>query len=295
MLVRRTEPVPFECVVRGYLSGSAWQEYRSQGTLAGEPLPAGLLESARLEPALFSPATKAESGHDDQRHLRDRRAGAGRRRGATAALAQLRASTPPAATTPRAAASSSPTPSSSSATHPMAAAAHRRGADARFVALLARRPLRARRHPAELRQAAAARLPRGAPAGRQWNGEAPPPPLPAEVIEATSARYLEAYRLLTGQRLEAVRMIRSHPRESRSSSVPSSSWACWLIFAPLVAALLWLPIAIWVVAFFRDPPRDGERGPDLCHRAGRRAGRRRARDRRAGVHRRQGARASASS
>ena len=64
MLVRRAVPVPFECVVRGYLSGSAWAEYRSQGTLAGEPLPAGLVESARLDPPLFSPATKAESGHD---------------------------------------------------------------------------------------------------------------------------------------------------------------------------------------------------------------------------------------
>ena len=64
MLVRRTVPVPFECVVRGYLSGSAWVEYRASGTLAGEPLPAGLVESARLEPPIFSPATKAESGHD---------------------------------------------------------------------------------------------------------------------------------------------------------------------------------------------------------------------------------------
>jgi len=65
MLVRRTAPVPFECVVRGYLSGSAWAEYRDRGTLAGEPLPAGLKESAPLEPPLFSPATKAESGHDE--------------------------------------------------------------------------------------------------------------------------------------------------------------------------------------------------------------------------------------
>src|SRR5215207_7522334 len=64
MLVYRTEPVPFECVVRGYLSGSAWVEYRDTGTLAGEPLPAGLIESARLDPPLFSPATKAASGHD---------------------------------------------------------------------------------------------------------------------------------------------------------------------------------------------------------------------------------------
>jgi phosphoribosylaminoimidazole-succinocarboxamide synthase len=65
MLVRRTEPVPFECVVRGYLAGSAWAEYRQRGTLAGEPLPAGLVESARLPAPLFSPATKAESGHDE--------------------------------------------------------------------------------------------------------------------------------------------------------------------------------------------------------------------------------------
>ena len=65
MLVRRTAPVPFECVVRGYLSGSAWKEYQASGTLAGERLPSGLTESARLDPPLFSPATKAETGHDE--------------------------------------------------------------------------------------------------------------------------------------------------------------------------------------------------------------------------------------
>jgi phosphoribosylaminoimidazole-succinocarboxamide synthase len=64
MLVRRAAPVPFECVVRGYLSGSAWAEYEAHGTLAGEPLAAGLQESSRLDPPLFSPATKAETGHD---------------------------------------------------------------------------------------------------------------------------------------------------------------------------------------------------------------------------------------
>jgi len=64
MLVRRTDPVLVECVIRGYLSGSAWNEYRNQGTLAGEPLPEGLQESDRLSPALFSPATKASEGHD---------------------------------------------------------------------------------------------------------------------------------------------------------------------------------------------------------------------------------------
>ena len=65
MLARRTTPVTFECVVRGYLSGSAWKEYSAHGTLAGEPLPAGLLESARLDPPIFSPATKAETEHDE--------------------------------------------------------------------------------------------------------------------------------------------------------------------------------------------------------------------------------------
>jgi len=65
LLVRRTRPLPIECVVRGYLAGSAWAEYRRYGTLAGELLPAGLRESEELHPAIFSPATKAEEGHDE--------------------------------------------------------------------------------------------------------------------------------------------------------------------------------------------------------------------------------------
>lgn len=65
LLVRRTRPLPIECVVRGYLAGSAWAEYRRYGTLAGEPLPPGLRESEELNPAIFSPATKAEEGHDE--------------------------------------------------------------------------------------------------------------------------------------------------------------------------------------------------------------------------------------
>ncbi|MBT8336774.1 MAG: phosphoribosylaminoimidazolesuccinocarboxamide synthase [Gemmatimonadetes bacterium] len=65
MLVRRTKPVLVECVVRGYLSGSAWREYRDHGTLAGEPLVEGLLESDPMPEPLFSPATKAQEGHDE--------------------------------------------------------------------------------------------------------------------------------------------------------------------------------------------------------------------------------------
>src|SRR6516164_1912929 len=65
VLCRRTTVFPIECVIRGYLSGSAWKEYAAQGTLAGEKLPAGLVESVKLDPAIFSPATKAETGHDE--------------------------------------------------------------------------------------------------------------------------------------------------------------------------------------------------------------------------------------
>jgi phosphoribosylaminoimidazole-succinocarboxamide synthase len=65
MLVRATSPFPVECVVRGYLAGSAWKEYRETGTLAGERMPTGLRESDRLDPPLFSPARKAETGHDE--------------------------------------------------------------------------------------------------------------------------------------------------------------------------------------------------------------------------------------
>ena len=64
MLVRKAEVLPIECVVRGYLSGSAWKEYREAGTMHGMPLPAGLLESAKLSGPIFTPATKAQTGHD---------------------------------------------------------------------------------------------------------------------------------------------------------------------------------------------------------------------------------------
>jgi phosphoribosylaminoimidazole-succinocarboxamide synthase len=65
LLCARAEPLPFECVVRGYLAGSAWREYDASGTLAGEPLPPGLKLAERLAEPLFSPATKASSGHDE--------------------------------------------------------------------------------------------------------------------------------------------------------------------------------------------------------------------------------------
>ena len=65
VLVRRAERIDFECVARGYLAGSGWAEYRKEGTVAGERLPRGLEESARLDDPIFTPATKAITGHDE--------------------------------------------------------------------------------------------------------------------------------------------------------------------------------------------------------------------------------------
>jgi phosphoribosylaminoimidazole-succinocarboxamide synthase len=202
MLVHRAVPVPFECVVRGYLSGSAWAEYRSQGTLAGEPLAPDLVESARLDPPLFSPATKAETGHDVNvtmdtvvRVLGP--AVAARLREASFAI--YRAGRDHAAARGII----------------IADTKFEFGSDAQGTLRLIDEVLT----PDSSRFWPADRYVPGGPqpsfdkqplrdflaslktAGR-WNGEAPPPPLPDEVVEATSRRYLDAYRLLTGRELE---------------------------------------------------------------------------------------------
>jgi phosphoribosylaminoimidazole-succinocarboxamide synthase len=66
MLVEKTDPLPVECVVRGYLSGSGWQEYQKTGEVCGIKLPRGLLESSKLEEPIFTPATKADVGLHDE-------------------------------------------------------------------------------------------------------------------------------------------------------------------------------------------------------------------------------------
>jgi phosphoribosylaminoimidazole-succinocarboxamide synthase len=65
MIVKKSEPLAIECVVRGYLAGSGWNEYKKQQTVCGLPLPAGLVESSALSEPIFTPATKAETGHDE--------------------------------------------------------------------------------------------------------------------------------------------------------------------------------------------------------------------------------------
>jgi phosphoribosylaminoimidazole-succinocarboxamide synthase len=79
MLVRKTQPLPIECVVRGYLSGSGWKDYKMTGGICGIPLPPGLRESEKLPEPIFTPATKAQSGHDENISFSDAAARVGQR------------------------------------------------------------------------------------------------------------------------------------------------------------------------------------------------------------------------
>lgn len=209
MLCRRAEVFPIECVIRGYISGSAWKEYSASGTLAGEALPPGLRESDKLPSPLFSPATKAEEGHDENITIQRMKQIIGE--GAAVELERL---------TRLVYGFGSETAAS-------------RGiiiADTKleFGYLGARDSLSYENEfdpsrvilvdevltPDSSRFWPADRFEPGGPqpsfdkqplrdyldserrAGR-WNGESPPPPLPEEVIAAASERYLEIFRRLT--------------------------------------------------------------------------------------------------
>jgi len=202
MLCKRTTVFPVECVVRGYISGSAWKEYREHGTLAGEPLAPGMRESDRLDPPLFSPATKAEAGHDENITIAQMAGVVGadvarelerlsrfvyeRGRAIAAARGIIIADTK---------------------------FEFGRDADGRITLIdEVLTPDSSRFWPAELYQPGRSQpsfdkqplrdyLDTERRAGR-WNGEAPPPTLPPEVVDATSARYLDAFRRITGTDLD---------------------------------------------------------------------------------------------
>jgi phosphoribosylaminoimidazole-succinocarboxamide synthase len=205
MLCRRTTVFPIECVVRGYLSGSAWKEYREHGTLAGESLHKGLRESERLDPPLFSPATKADEGHDENITVERMRSVVGERWASK--LENL----------------------SREIYQTARAIAAKRGiiiADTKFefgrteggdgaekVILVDEvlTPDSSRFWPADSYMPGKAQpsfdkqplrdyLDAEKRAGR-WDGNHPPPPLPKDVIDATSERYLDIYRRLTGTSL----------------------------------------------------------------------------------------------
>ena len=202
MLCRRTDVFPIECVVRGYLSGSAWKEYREHGTLAGEPLPKGLRESDRFDPPRFSPATKAESGHDENIRVSE----VAKRLGAEVAAALEN----------------------------MSRLVYARGRDlaaARGIIIADTKFEFGRDRRGEIRLIDEVLTPDSsrfwpvdayAPGGPQasfdkqplrdyldaerragrWNGDAPPPTLPPDVVNATSARYLDVFERLTGAPLD---------------------------------------------------------------------------------------------
>ena len=201
MLALRAQPVPFECVIRGYITGSAWAEYKEKGTLAGEPLPKGLKESGRLDPPIFSPATKAEEGHDINVTFE-------------MVAAELGQDT---ATRLRDASFKVYTAGRDHAARQGIIIADTKfefGFDAAGTLRLIDEVLT----PDSSRFWPADRYKEGGPqpsfdkqplrdylaglkkAGK-WNGEAPGPALPPEVVEATSLRYLDAYRRITGRPL----------------------------------------------------------------------------------------------
>ncbi|HET7456099.1 MAG TPA: phosphoribosylaminoimidazolesuccinocarboxamide synthase [Gemmatimonadaceae bacterium] len=201
MLCYRAEVFPVECVVRGYLSGSAWKEYRETGTLAGERLPAGLRESDRFDPPVFSPATKAEEGHDENITIARMHALVGDEAGR-----ELERMTRLVYERGRALA----------AERGILIADTKLEFGRRFGNIIlvdeVLTPDSSRFWPADsyrpggpqpsfdkqpLRDYLAAERAAG-----RWNGEAPAPPLPAEVVAATSARYLDAYRRITGDDLD---------------------------------------------------------------------------------------------
>ena len=201
MLVWRAEVFPVECVIRGYIAGSAWKEYRTSGTLAGEPLPPGLRESDRLEPPIFSPATKAETGHDENITIEH--------------MARIVGDEP------------------TRELERLTRLVYARGceiaephgiiiADTKFefgvrdgrimIVDEVLTPDSSRFWPADAfapgrsqpsfdKQPLRDYLDGEREAGR-WTGDYPPPTLPEAVVQATSARYLDAYRRLTGTALD---------------------------------------------------------------------------------------------
>ena len=201
MLVRRAAPVAFECVIRGYISGSAWKEYLESGTLAGEHLPAGLEESARLPAPIFSPATKAESGHDENVTERVMAAALGAARTAelkARSLALFRGGSAYAEIRGLLIADTKFEFGVSADGELLLIDEMMTPDSSRFWPADRYRP--GRTQPSFDKQPLRDFL-TGIRSQGRWNGEAPPPSLPAEVVAATSARYLEAYRLITGSPL----------------------------------------------------------------------------------------------
>jgi phosphoribosylaminoimidazole-succinocarboxamide synthase len=216
MLVRKTNPLPVECVARGYLAGSGWKEYRQSRTVCDIPLPAGLVESSRLPAPIFTPATKAESGHDE--NISEARAGEivgrdliGRLRDLTLAIYARGV-----------------------------AHAGTRGiiiADTKFEFGIDEKsgelllidevltPDSSRFWPGDQYRPGA-----GQPSFDKqfvrdylerigWNKQPPVPSLPDDVVAKTREKYVEAYRLLTGRELDQATGVRPQAAEDQQRSI----------------------------------------------------------------------------
>ena len=198
MLVVRADMVAIECVVRGYISGSAWKEYKATGSVCGIKLPAGLRESDKLPEPIFTPATKAASGHDENIPFSEMKRMAGPK--LSEELREL----------------------SLKVYRKAADYASQRGiiiADTKFefgrtaqglvLADEVLTPDSSRFWPAESYQAGRAQdsfdkqYVRDYLEAIRWNKQPPTPALPTDVVERTSGKYLEAYRRLTGRELES--------------------------------------------------------------------------------------------
>ncbi|HZQ01478.1 MAG TPA: phosphoribosylaminoimidazolesuccinocarboxamide synthase [Reyranella sp.] len=201
MLCKRGTVFPIECVIRGYLSGSAWREYAKSKTLAGEKMPDGLSESVRLDNPIFSPATKAESGHDENITVSRMREVLGAE--VTAELERLTRlvygkGRDVAAKNGIIIADTKFEFGRTKAGEILLIDEVMTPDSSRFWPADGYAP--GRPQPSFDKQPLRDWLDVERHAGR-WNGDAPPPRLPAEVVEATSKRYLEAYRRLTGSDL----------------------------------------------------------------------------------------------
>jgi phosphoribosylaminoimidazole-succinocarboxamide synthase len=197
MLVEKARTFPIECVVRGYLVGSGWKEYKSTGSVCGIKLPAGLEEASRLESPIFTPSTKAQTGHDENITWEDTVARIGE-----VSAAKLRDLSLDLYSKGR-------------------QFAEGRGiiiADTKFewgikddqVILIdevltpdSSRFWPQRDYaPGKAQPSFDKQFVRDYLEALNWNKRPPPPPLPAEVVEKTSEKYREAYRLLTGNSLQ---------------------------------------------------------------------------------------------
>jgi phosphoribosylaminoimidazole-succinocarboxamide synthase len=197
MIVRKTEPLPVEAVVRGYITGSGWKEYKAKGSVCGIALPAGLRESDRLEPAIFTPSTKAEVGHDENISFAEVEKQLGTERAAQVRDVTL------------------------AIYHRARAHAESRGiilADTKFEFGIkdsqliwideALTPDSSRFWPKDAYEPGRSQpsfdkqYVRDYLEGLTWDKRPPGPPLPADVVARTREKYREAYRRLTGSDLQ---------------------------------------------------------------------------------------------